>query len=50
MFDNPLERSIQDLHLLTKAQWMMWNSPPWIAKKRRLGPQNGPISLGPEKM
>ena len=50
MFDNPLERSIQALHLLTKAQWMMWNALPWITKKRRLGPQNGTVSLGLEKM
>ena len=51
VIDTPLERYIQGVHILFGLTsifgYMLITLEP---KKRHLGPQNGPINLGPEKL
>jgi hypothetical protein len=51
VLDTPLESSNRQERVLTSPRHSLWQSlGPRIPKKRRLGPQNGPGSLEPEKL
>jgi hypothetical protein len=50
VLDTPLEISIRGLQLLCEQHQNLFHVAPHFPKKRRLGPQNGSRSLGPEKL
>ena len=49
-FNISLERSIQEIQILGEQHWSMILVSPCFLKKHRLGPQNDPESLEPEKL